>query len=76
MSEQRHSKARLEALGRLVTEALGRLLSVNGNEQISMAILKWTQTTGVDWHYIAPRKPQQNALVESFIGGLRESLAW
>ncbi len=41
-----------------------------------MAILKWTQTSGVDWHYIAPGKPQQNALVESFIGGLRESLAW
>jgi putative transposase len=41
-----------------------------------MAILKWRQTSGVDWHYSAPGKPQQNALVESFIGALRESLAW
>jgi hypothetical protein len=37
-----------------------------------MAILKWTQVTGVDWHYIAPGKPQQNAFVESFIGRLRD----
>jgi putative transposase len=26
----------------------------------------------VDWHYIAPGKPQQNAFVESFIGRLRD----
>ena len=37
-----------------------------------MAILKWTQTSGVDWHYIAPGKPQQNAFAESFIGRLRD----
>ena len=37
-----------------------------------MAILKWTQASGVDWHYIAPGKPQQNAFVESFIGRLRD----
>jgi putative transposase len=37
-----------------------------------MAILKWTPTSGVDWHYIAPGKPQQNAFVESFIGRLRD----
>jgi putative transposase len=36
-----------------------------------MGILKWTQMSGVDWHYIAPGKPQQNAFVESFIGRLR-----
>jgi transposase InsO family protein len=29
---------------------------------------------GLDWHYIAPGKPQQNALVESFIGRLRDEL--
>ena len=33
---------------------------------------KWTQTSGVDWHYIAPGKPQQNAFAESFIGRLRD----
>ena len=37
-----------------------------------MVILRWTQASGVDWHYIAPGKPQQNAFVESFIGRLRD----
>ena len=47
-------------------------VSDNGTELTSMAILKWTQTSGVAWHYIAPGKPQQNAFVESFIGRLRD----
>jgi Integrase core domain len=29
---------------------------------------------GLDWHSIAPGKPQQNAFVESFIGRLRDEL--
>ncbi|MBB5723357.1 transposase InsO family protein [Loktanella ponticola] len=37
-----------------------------------MAILKWVQDTGVDWHYIAPGKPQQNGFIESFNGKLRD----
>ena len=37
-----------------------------------MAILKWSQTTPVEWHYIQPGKPQQNAFAESFIGRLRD----
>jgi putative transposase len=49
-------------------------VSDNGTELISMAILKWTQTSGVAWHYIAPGKPQQNAFVESFNGRLRDEL--
>jgi putative transposase len=56
-------------------EARGRpksCVSDNGTELTSMAILKWTQASGVDWHYIAPGKPQQNAFVESFIGRLRD----
>ena len=47
-------------------------VSDNGTELTSKAILNWTDTTGVDWHYIAPGKPQQNAFVESFIGRLRD----
>src|SRR5882757_7420825 len=47
-------------------------VSDNGTELTSMAILKWTQTSGVAWHYIAPGKPQQNAFAESFIGRLRD----
>jgi transposase InsO family protein len=30
------------------------------------AILRWSQETRVEWHYIAPGKPQQNAFIESF----------
>lgn len=37
-----------------------------------MAILKWCQDTGVEWHYIAPGKPTQNAFVESFNGSFRD----
>jgi len=47
-------------------------VSDNGTELTSMAILKWSETSGVDWHYIAPGKPQQNAFAESFIGRLRD----
>jgi putative transposase len=49
-------------------------VSDNGTELTSMAILKWCQEAGVDWHYIAPGKPQQNAFVESFNGRLRDEL--
>ena len=47
-------------------------VSDNGTELTSMAILAWSNATGVGWHYIAPGKPQQNAFVESFNGRLRD----
>ena len=47
-------------------------VSDNGTELTSMAILTWSKATGVDWHYIQPGKPQQNAFVESFNGRLRD----
>jgi putative transposase len=31
-----------------------------------------SQDRRIDWHYIAPGKPQQNAFAESFIGRLRD----
>jgi transposase InsO family protein len=43
-------------------------VSDNGTELTSIAILRWSQERSVDWHYIAPGKPQQNAFAESFIG--------
>ena len=49
-------------------------VSDNGTELTSMAILRWSQETGIDWHYIAPGKPQQNAFNESFNGRLRDEL--
>ncbi len=48
------------------------IVSDNGTELTSMAILKWSQETGIDWHYIAPGKPMQNAFVESFNGSFRD----
>jgi len=50
------------------------IVSDNGTELTSMAILKWSQATNVAWHYIAPGKPQQNAFIESFNSRLRDEL--
>uniref|UniRef100_UPI00048D4762 integrase core domain-containing protein n=4 Tax=Thalassobaculum salexigens TaxID=455360 RepID=UPI00048D4762 len=43
-----------------------------GTELTSNAILAWQEERGVEWHYIAPGKPMQNGLVESFNGRLRD----
>ena len=48
------------------------IVSDNGTELTSMAILKWCQETRVEWHYIAPGKPMQNGFVESFNGRFRD----
>lgn len=48
------------------------IVSDNGTELTSMAILHWSQDRSVDWHYIAPGKPMQNGFVESFNGRLRD----
>ena len=48
------------------------VVSDNGTELTSTAILKWSQERRVEWHYTAPGKPTQNALVESFNGRLRD----
>jgi putative transposase len=50
------------------------IVSDNGTELTSMAILRWSQDTRVEWHYIAPGKPTQNAFIESFNGRLRDEL--
>ena len=55
----------------------GKPLSVvsdNGTEFTSMAILGWSQDAQVEWHYIAPGKPTQNVFIESFNGKLRDEL--
>src|SRR5262245_55027457 len=50
------------------------IVSDNGTELTSNAILQWADDHKVNWHYIAPGKPVQNAFVESFIGRLRDEL--
>ena len=61
-------------LDRIVRER-GRpcmVVSDNGTEFTSNAILAWADENGVEWHYIAPGKPMQNGFVESFNGRLRD----
>ena len=50
------------------------IVSDNGTELTSNAILRWADDHKVEWHYIAPGKPEQNAFAESFIGRLRDEL--
>ena len=40
------------------------IVSDNGSELTSNAILAWADKTKVEWHYIAPGKPMQNAFIE------------
>ena len=42
------------------------IVSGNGTELTSMAVLRWCRETGVGWHYIQPGKPMQNGIVETF----------
>lgn len=37
------------------------IVSDNGTELTSMAVLKWCQETGIEWHYIQPGKPHLSA---------------
>lgn len=63
-------------LDRLVAER-GRprmIVSDNGSEFTSNAILAWADQNRVEWHYIAPGKPMQNGFIESFNGRLRDEL--
>jgi putative transposase len=48
------------------------IVSDNGTELTSRAILAWQQEHRVEWHYIAPGKPTQNGFIESFNGRLRD----
>ncbi len=63
------------------------IVSDNGTQFTSMAMLRWSKEAVVEWHYIAPGKPQQNAFIrrpaavclqtargESFNGKLRDEL--
>lgn len=50
------------------------MVSDNGSELTSNAILTWAGQNRVAWHHIGPGKPMQNAFVESFNGWLHDEL--
>ncbi len=50
------------------------VVSDNGTELTSMAILRGSQDRDVGWHDVAPGKPTRDAFIESFNGRLRDEL--
>ena len=48
------------------------VVSDNGTELTSNALLTWQEERGVGWHYTQPGKPMQNGFIESFNGRLRD----
>lgn len=50
------------------------IVSDNGTEFTSNAMLAWTEKTGVAWHFIAPGKPMQNGICEAFNSKMRDEL--
>jgi putative transposase len=69
-----NGKKVIEALEKLVEEhgAPDAILSDNGTEFTSNAVLKWCHERSQGWEYIEPGKPQQNGNMESFNGKLRD----
>jgi putative transposase len=72
-----------------VIEVLSQLVSVhgapqylrsdNGPEFVALALLRWSQTVGIDPAFIDPGKPWQNGTDESFNGKFRDeclNLEW
>jgi putative transposase len=49
-----------------------QIISDNGTEFTSVAVLKWSENSAVVWHYIDPGKPMQNGALESFSGKVRD----
>jgi putative transposase len=52
----------------------GLIVSDNGTEFTSNAMLSWAQDHRIKWHFIAPGKPMQNGFCESFNGRMRDEL--
>ena len=48
------------------------IVSDNRKEFTSKAVLAWTQERRLDWHYIAPGKPTQNAFCEAYNSKFRD----
>jgi putative transposase len=52
----------------------GVIVSDNGTEFTSNAMLAWAEENSITWHFIAPGKPMQNGFCESFDGRMRDEL--
>lgn len=50
------------------------IVSDNGTELTSNAILTWANQSRVAWHHIALDRPMRNAFIESVNGRLRDEL--
>jgi putative transposase len=50
------------------------IVSDHGTEFTSNAMLAWTSENRIAWHFIAPGKPMQNGVCESFNGRMRDEL--
>ena len=48
------------------------IVSDNGTELTSKAILKWAADNNIQWHYITPGKPSENGFTESLNGKIRD----
>jgi putative transposase len=51
------------------------IVSDNGSELTSMAILRWCQETGVAWHYIAPVNPHRTPSSKASTGASATSVS-
>jgi putative transposase len=67
-------------VARELTALLGRrgkpglIVSDNGTEFTSRAVLGWVEDNKLSWRFIAPGKPMQNGFCESFNGRMRDEL--
>ena len=70
------SKRVVRELAKLITVRgkPGMIVSDNGTELTSNAVLEWCGQAKIEWHYTTPGKPTQNAFVESFNGRMRDEL--
>jgi putative transposase len=50
------------------------IVSDNGTEFTSNAMLMWAKDHDVNWHYIAPGRPMENGYIESFNCRMRDEL--
>ncbi len=52
----------------------GMIVSDNGTELTSNAILTFATERKIEWYYIASGKPMQNGFIENFNGRMRDEL--